>query len=262
MECLNYRMKLKIQTIFILFIISVSFCNNNDLETNYENFDYILNSFVDHNGRVDYSQIRNNPYRFNQYFDFIKNISPISHPELFPTENDQKAYWINVYNAVILKLMIDNPDKDILDISLFKHAIFLKKYTIGGKKISPLKIENKILRKQYNDPRIHFAINCASNSCPPLGNRIFIGDSLDYQLDQKTINYINNPANVIINHDTRTIYVNKIFKWFKKDFTKNFNSVNGYLYKYLDKNNLSIPKEEFLVYKIKYAKYDWSINKQ
>ena len=252
-------MKIKNAYIILLFT-SFVFTNIDEINNQNENFNYILNTFVNDEGRVDYTHLRNNPYRFNEYFNFIKYHSPDSHPELFNNDNDKKAYWINVYNAIILKLMIDNPGKNILDISLFKHAIFLKKHTIGGKRISPYKIENKILRKKYKDSRIHFAINCASNSCPPLGNRILIGDSLDYQLNKKTKNYINNPSNIIINHKDKTIYVNKIFKWFKKDFLKDFDSINEYIYYYLNKDNLPINKNEFLSYKIKYEKYDWSIN--
>ena len=252
-------MKLK-NLFFILFITSIFYSNQIDVNIQNNNFNYILNNFVDDNGRVDYSQIRDNPYRFNEYFNFIKSYSPESHPKLFITEDDKKAYWINVYNAIILKLMIDNPGNNILDISFFKHTIFLKKYIIGGKKISPYKIEHKILRKKYKDARIHFAINCASNSCPALGNRILTGDSLDYQLDKKTKNYINNPNNIIINYKEKNIYVNKIFKWYKKDFLKDFNSINEYIYYYLSKENLIINKNEFLSYKIKYEKYDWSLN--
>ena len=118
------------------------------------------------------------PYAFNEYFTFIENISPISHPKYFKTIDDKMAYWINTYNALIIKIMLENPEKNILDISLFGPLIFLKKYLVGGKKISPNYIEHKILRKM-NDPRIHFAINCASISCPPLGNRILLGSKLD-----------------------------------------------------------------------------------
>ena len=248
--------------LFSLLLISLSFNQDIDLKINNNHFNFILNNYVDETGKVDYSQIRKNPYRFNEYFKFIKKISPDSHPELFATENDHKAYWINAYNAIILKLMIDNPGKNILDISIFKHTIFFKKYIVGGKKISPYKIENKILRKRYNDPRIHFAINCASNSCPPLGNRILIGDSLDYQLDKKTSDYINNPMNVVIVHEEKTIYLNKIFKWFKKDFIKEYSSINEYLFYYLNKKKMSIDQDEFLDYNIKFEKYDWSLNNQ
>ena len=103
-----------------------------------------------------------------------------------------------------------------------------------------------------NDPRIHFAINCASKSCPPLGNRILVGDNLNQQLDEKTFNFINNVDNVFIDYDTNTIYLSRIFKWFKKDF----GNIKAYISHYLN----DIDYESIKDYKIKYFKYDWSKN--
>ena len=147
--------------------------------------------------------------------------------------------------------MIENPGEDILDISFFGHAIFFKKFKIGNTKISPSFIENKILRKM-NDPRIHFAINCASKSCPPLGNRILIGEQLDRQLDNKASIFINNKDNVLIDHKNKIIYLNRIFKWFKKDF----GNLSQYISKYLTEVNYQSIKD----YKIKFTKYDWTKN--
>ena len=217
-----------------------------------KSFDDLLLSYVDSLGNVDYGGIIDNPYSFNQYFEFIEQVSPESHPDYFKTDNSKKAYWINVYNALILKIMIDNPGKNILDIGLIGPEIFLKKFKVGGNKISPHFIEHKLLRKM-NDPRIHFAINCASKSCPPLGNRILRGNSLDQQLEEKTIKFINDDSHVFIDHNKNTIYLNKIFKWFKKDF----GDVHMYITTYLNGN---IKYDAIKNYKIKYFEYDWSKN--
>tara|TARA_X000001036_G_scaffold347679_1_gene327868 strand:- start:547 stop:1221 length:675 start_codon:yes stop_codon:yes gene_type:complete len=213
--------------------------------------DSLLLSNVDDLGNVNYKKIIENPFALNQYLDFIKAVSPESYPDYFKTENSKKAYWINAYNALILKIMIENPGEDILDISFFGHAIFLKKFKIGNTKISPSFIENKILRKM-NDPRIHFAINCASKSCPPLGNRILIGEQLDRQLDNKASIFINNEDNVLIDHKNKIIYLNRIFKWFKKDF--------GNLSQYISKYLIEVNYESIKDYKIKFTKYDWTKN--
>ena len=146
--------------------------------------------------------------------------------------------------------MIDNPDKNILNIS-FGHTIWFTKFKVGSEMISLYKIEHEILRKM--DPRIHFAISCGSTSCPPLGKRIFLGNTIDYQLDEKTINFINDSKNVYVDHDNKIIYLSKIFKWYKKDF----GNVRKFIIKYLKETlNYSSIKN----YKIKYNKYDWSSN--
>ena len=233
----------------LLFSISIP---NDYVHNSNEAFNNLLSSYVDSVGNVNYRGIIDNPFSFNEYFSFIEQISPINHPEYFKSQNDEKAYWINVYNALIIKLMIDNPNKDILDISIFGVFIFSKKFKVGGQMISPNHIEHKILRKM-NDPRIHFAINCASKSCPPLGNRILIGKNIEKQLNEKTISFINSIDNVYINHEEKTIYLNKIFKWFKKDFKNVIQFITEFLIEDIDYDRIKN-------YKIKYYKYDWSSN--
>ena len=234
----------------LILLFSIILPNNVMLDSN-NLLDSLLLSYVDDLGNVNYKKIIENPFALNQYLDFIKTVSPESHPDYFKTENSKKAYWINAYNALILKIMIENPGEDILNISFFGHAIFYKKFKIGNTKISPSFIENKILRKM-NDPRIHFAINCASKSCPPLGNRILIGEQLDRQLDNKASIFINNEDNVLIDHKNKIIYLNRIFKWFKKDF----GNLSQYISKYLIEVNYQSIKD----YKIKFTKYDWTKN--
>ena len=218
----------------------------------YESFNMILESYVDSSGMINYKGIRENPYSFSEYFDFIENISPRSHPSSFKSKADEMAYWINAYNALTVKIMMENPEANsILDMSSF--LIFKKRFVVGGENMSLNRIEHKILRKGFKDPRIHFAINCASLSCPPLGNRIFLGDTLEQQLDEKTRNFIANTINVRIDHNEKIIYLNKIFKWFAKDF----NNVRLFISQYLsDKESYSIIKD----YKIKYFDYDWNLN--
>ena len=90
---------------------------------------------------MNYQAIIDSPYNINEYLDFIKNVSPQSHPKLFPTQSDKLAYWINAYNALVIKLMIENPSTNILEIS-FGHLIWLTKFDVGLKKISLYEIEH------------------------------------------------------------------------------------------------------------------------
>ena len=102
--------------IIILFSFSLP---NLELKEPSEKLNQLLSSYVDSVGNVNYAGIIKNPVALNDYLQFLKHISPESKPNYFITEDAKKAYWINAYNAVILKLMIDNPGKDILNIGLF-----------------------------------------------------------------------------------------------------------------------------------------------
>ncbi len=234
----------------ILIILLSTLLSNEAFSNEYSHLDSTLFNYVGSDGTVNYQGIIQSPNNINQYFEFIENFSPDSHPQYFQTKKEKLAYWINTYNALIIKLMIDNPDKNILNIS-FGHTIWFTKFKVGSEMISLYKIEHEILRKM--DPRIHFAISCGSTSCPPLGKRIFLGNTIDYQLDEKTINFINDSKNVYVDHDNKIIYLSKIFKWYKKDF----GNVRKFIIKYLKESlNYSSIKN----YKIKYNKYDWSSN--
>ena len=261
-------------TVFLIVVISVAitFITASATETNvnmidstefqnqYESFNSLLQSFVNDNGTVDYTSIRNNPFNLDKFIIFINNVSPENRPEQF-LDSDAKAYWINVYNALAIKTIIDNPDvNSIREISWGMGAFLRNKFVVGGKKMTLNHIENKILRGKYQDPRIHFAINCASNSCPPIGNRIVTGNKLDEQLDQKAINFINDPENVRIDHNNKEIYLSKIFKWFKKDFIKNHENILSFIINYRNDINVQQRADIINTYKIIYNKYDWSLN--
>jgi hypothetical protein len=234
--------------------------DSTEFQSNYESFNNVLQSFSNVNGSVDYTSIRNNPYNLDIFITFINIVSPISHPELF-SEADEKAYWINVYNALAIKTIIDNPNvNSIREISWGMGAFWRNKFVVGGKKMTLSHIEHKILRKKYKDPRIHFAINCASNSCPPIGNRIVTGDNLDNQLDKKASSFINHASNVRFDHANKEIHLSRIFKWFKKDFTQNNGDLLLYISTYHNDISTKQQKELISTYQIVFNKYDWALN--
>ena len=158
------------------------------------------------------------------------------------------AYYINVYNVYTLKAIIDNyPVKSIKDIN----NVWDKKSIITTKdKLSLSDVEHKILRKM-GDPRIHFAINCASFSCPNLLNTAYLPETLDKQLEKAAKSFINDTSKNNITE--KVLNLSEIFNWFAGDFKKN-DSLIDFLNKYsivkIDKNA-----------KIKYQDYNWSLNK-
>jgi hypothetical protein len=172
-------------------------------------------------------------------------------------EKEKLAFYINSYNILTLwnvnKKTQNNPawkgNKNLL--SRFRFFV-LSKFTVAGKKINLYNLENKILRKKFNDPRIHFAINCASVSCPPLPEKQLNGFDLDSQLDRLTKAFINDGYSVQYDAEQRVLMLNPIFKWYKKDFKKD-GGIIPFLNKYFEGKKFSLDV------KIKFQKYDWSL---
>lgn len=205
----------------------------------------LLKKYVNSNGDVNYTSIKNNEVELTAFLNQLIKTTP----ESSWTKNEKLAYWINTYNAYTIKLIIDNyPLKSIKDIK----APWGKKFiSYNGKLISLNHIEHEILRKM-NEPRIHFAINCASVSCPKLLNEAFESNTLNSQLNKVSKGFIKNSEKNRLNKDE--VKISKIFKWFNKDFEK-----KGTIIDFLNKfSEIKInPKA-----KIEYLDYDWNLNKQ
>ncbi|MDQ4139268.1 MAG: DUF547 domain-containing protein, partial [Bacteroidota bacterium] len=147
------------------------------------------------------------------------------------SQAEELAYWINAYNAFTLQLILRNyPLKSIKDIGSKITIPFVntpwdvKFIRIEQTKIDLNEIEHGILRKKFNEPRIHFAIVCASVSCPPLLNTAYTATQLEEQLNHQARIFINDPGR---NHNQPDrIQISKIFSWFKSDFTKHESLIN------------------------------------
>ncbi|NJX14857.1 DUF547 domain-containing protein [Tamlana crocina] len=206
-------------------------------------FSELLQAHVSEGGNVNYSTIKANPNVLNQYLaEFSK-----AHPTESWPKNETLAYWINAYNAFTIKLIIDNyPIKSIKDL---KHPWDQKFIPINGKLLSLNHIEHDILRKM-GEPRIHFAIVCASHSCPKLQNEAFVPSRLDEQFTHATKTFLNDPEKNVISKEH--LELSKIFKWFKKDFEE-----NGSLIEFISPyTETTISKAA----KIKYKDYNWTLN--
>lgn len=205
----------------------------------------LLKKYVNSNGDVNYTSIKNNEVELTAFLNQLIKTTP----ESSWTKNEKLAYWINAYNAFTVKLIVDNyPLKSIKDI---KSPWDKKFISYNGKLISLNHIEHEILRKM-NEPRIHFAINCASISCPKLLNSAFESNTMNSQLNRVSKSFINNSEKNRLNKDE--VKISKIFKWFNKDFEK-----KGTIIDFLNKfSEIKInPKA-----KIEYLDYDWNLNKQ
>lgn len=215
-------------------------------KANHKAWDVLLKKYVGENGFVNYKGFLNSKTELADYINYLsENV-----PEESWTVQEQLAYYINLYNALTVQLILDNyPTNSIKDIKKpwDQTVITLKEtdYSLGD-------IEHKILRKM-NEPRIHFAINCASYSCPNLLNEAFTTSKLENQLEQVTNSFINGNKN-----ETNPTHpkLSKIFKWYKKDFKVNGNvDVIQFINQY---SNVKINEDA----SIDYLDYNWNLNQK
>lgn len=216
----------------------------------------VLKDFVDPTtGLVNYEKLKNEQWLQDRVSQWqTMDIGKF-------TQEEKLAFWLNAYNIFTLKgVLIElskNPDwKGNLSYWSKVKFFYLRKFSIANKKMNLRYLENEILRKKFNDPRIHFAINCASASCPFLPGRLFDSETLDEFLDSLTSDFINNPSNVRYNEDNNLLKLSMIFKWYSSDF----GGKEGLL-KFLHKYNSDLPQEGKDL-KLDYFNYDWNINSQ
>lgn len=217
-------------------------------------FSNLLQKHVNTEGYVNYKGIIADSSLLNGYLDLVSK----NHPnEKNWSKNERLAYWINAYNAFTIKLITQYyPIKSIKDIK--KGISFVNDtWTIGfiqieGKIYSLNDIEHGIIRSKFNDPRIHFALNCASKGCPPLLNAAFTADNLDAQLDAQAKVFINDGNRNKI-QSTEKAELSKIFTWFAGDFKKVAPSVIAFINIYA---NTKLSEKANL----NYQDYNWDLN--
>jgi hypothetical protein len=268
--------------VILLSFQSISFAQpNTDQLFDYADYAAVLKTFVDENAMVNYSRLKGQPQQLKAYVSAIGKLER-SHYEQWG-KKDQIAFWLNAYNGLTLKVIIDNyPIKS----SFFKSRIYPKNsirqisgvwdkitFKVMGRNLTLEHIEHKILRPTFNEPGIHMAMVCAAMGCPPLRNEPYTGDKLDEQLDDQARRFLGHSAKFKIDRRKDRLYLSPIFKWFAADFVKRHaptrnigghnkeaSSVLSYIAPYLSEAN----KKYVLAgkYKIKYLDYDWSLNEQ
>lgn len=257
-------MNLKIKLISVLTLITIGQISANE-KFDYIEYDSLLNKYVT-SDKVNYKDLVKEKDKLFNFTDRIAKLSPDSHRDMFPTKNDKLAYWINAYNAYILETIIRNyPVDSIKDINFIGVTIWLNKNLIGDEEISFKSLEDDIIRERFQDPRIHFAINCASASCPPLKNRAFVPDELESQLNNSTKYFINDKDNFFVDEIEKEIYISAIFNWYEDDFTEWLEEIHPEI---KDPNILDYIKlyydgkfnEEWYTFDIEFFDYDWSLN--
>lgn len=210
---------------------------------NHDSWDDVLAKYVSKDGNVDYSGLKKSRGVLLKYIELLANNTPNDDW----TKEDKLAFWINTYNALTIDLIIRNyPIKRIKDI---KDPWKQRHWKLGERWYNLNEIEHQILRKM-NEPRIHFAIVCASYSCPKLQNDAFTASNLEQQLTKATEEFLGDKSKNDLSDDP--IKLSKIFKWFSKDFNHNTNLID-FLNKYS-------AETVYHSTKILYMDYNWDLN--
>jgi len=234
--------------LIIMLFVSLNYAN----PVQHAEWDVLVKKHVSKNGMVDYQGFLKDKKQLQVYLDKLSANKPTSKW----SKNEKMAFWINAYNAFTVKLILDHyPIKSIKDIKKgipFVNSVWdITFIPMGKEKIDLNYIEHSILRKEFKDPRIHAAINCASFSCPLLRNEAYYASRLDEQLNDAMRRFVNDSQRNQL--DKSNIKISKIFSWFAGDFKLNGSSVVDYLNKYAKKRVQANARIDFL-------EYQWELN--
>ena len=245
---------------FLALTLTLSSCKVQDYPSNarpvtHEIWDSLVQEHVSPEGWVDYPGFIQDSSRLNRYLHLLEG----SHPnDKHWSRDEQLAYWINAYNAFTVKLIVDHyPVASIKDIKNgipFVNTVWdIKFIQIEQATYDLNNIEHGIIRPKFNEPRVHFAVNCASVSCPKLSNRAYTADQLDEQLTQAARDFLGDESKNKVSKDK--VELSKIFSWYGGDFKKGGKSIIEYINQYA-------PVQASPDAKIEYLDYNWSLNEQ
>ena len=237
-------------------------------EFDHSAWDRVLEKYVTETGRVDYAALKADSGDLDRYAQQIAARSPVSHPQVFPTRESQLAYWINAYNALVIKAVVENwPTKSVRRLGKLYSFFWARKFVAGGKEYTLNNIED-ILRKKLAEPRIHFAIVCASNSCPRLQREAYTPENTERLLDEATRFYVNEPRNLRIDVAHNRVTLPNILGHYHEDFENYVRAHNAaatghaqvdYIRLYANVANRTL-LEKVENPKVDHFGYDWGIN--
>ena len=247
----------------------------------YGSYSATLGKYVDDDGMVGYEALEVDREKLDAFATSLAGLSPKVYDKW--TDAEKIAFWINAYNGLTLKAILDHypiepsfiaslrfPKNSIRQISGVWDKL---EFRVMGAEMTLDEIEHSRLRRYFNEPRIHVALVCAAIGCPSLRSEPFEADRLDAQLDDQTTRFLRNPHKFRIDRSEGRVYISPIFDWFGDDFVRTYgtnakfdghkkseravlNFISGYL---------SVSDAEYLSsgdYDIEYLDYDWSLNEK
>lgn len=225
---------------------------------NFTLWDELLRQYVNDRGFVDYQRWKaTGESRLSRWLEEMEALDL----QAYYSPEERLAYWLNLYNAhAIASVLKDYPISSIRP-TLFGIPNWLGFLWFFIRRLPPSyryslnRIEHRILRREFIEPRIHFALVCASVGCPWLRNQAYLPDKVYTQLEDDARRFINNPVKVRYQSGTQTLYCSRIFKWYKSDFIKSASSVIHYINRYRHPESLISPQTRVI-----YLPYDWALN--
>lgn len=250
-------------------------------EMKHDAYGVVLKKYVDDKGMVDYKKLKKGREGLDGYIKALGGVKAVDYEKW----NDEVkiAFWVNAYNAITLQVVIDHyPISKSFWANLRGYAVGIrhisgawdsKVHLVMGKKMSLEQIEHEVLRKEFDEPRIHMALVCAAMSCPKLRNEPYVGGRLDEQLKDQTEVFLQHKNKFKINREDKKVYLSRIFDWFGDDFVKSYAPKAGFdeygkkeraVLNFVGKH-VGESERAFLEnrgYEIEYLKYDWGLNEQ
>lgn len=241
-------------------------------------FEGLLKAYVDNAGEVDYDawhQSQDADRDLDAYLAAVSRYSPENSPERFNSRNDALAYWLYAYNAYVIRSVLDRwPLNSVTDVKAPVEVVkgfgffYRQRYLFGETAYSLYAVENEKIRATYKDARIHFVLNCGSESCPVLRPELPTGDALEPLLQQAAIEFVGDNRNVHIDHENKQIVLSEIFKWFEKDFISDLRKrglpTEHGLVSYIASVAGEEQRNELLLaanFEVVFSDYDWSVNR-
>lgn len=245
---------MKISVFFISFLLGAFLYAQKEVP--HSVYDELLQKYVDDNGLVNYKGLKSERSKLKSYLRLLES----NPPQANWTEDQQLAYWINAYNAFTLELILEHyPVSSIKEIGstikipFVSTAWDIKFINIGGKQYDLNNLEHGIIRKKFDEPRIHFALVCAALSCPKLQNRAYLPEKLDEQLSKAARDFLSNPSKNKFESSNKAT-LSKIFNWYGGDFNN-----NGTLIQFI---NQFAPVKLNKDAEIGWMDYNWALNEQ
>src|SRR5712692_8131828 len=240
-------------TIILLAVTAILvFIRSSNAAVDHSPWNALLARYVGDNGRVAYRDLQTHDRAvFEGYLAILAQAQVAG-----MSETEEKAFWINAYNAAIVNGVLQGYTAE--NILARKRLFSWYTLPVAGEERSPDEIEHQILRKKFHDPRMHFAIVCASTSCPKLRREAYVPDRLDQQLDEAARAFINDPARNRI--DAQQVALSQIFQWFAEDFVRDAGSVPGFVQRFVDDDKRAILSAKSG--DLRYLEYNWTLNAQ
>jgi len=249
--------------IIAFFILNLNLAGAATFDHAYKQWTKILSTYVvqgEFSSGVNYKKLKNNSEVFNIFLRSIEDVSSNDFDSF--TQQQKLVFLINAYNALTLKLIIDHyPVKSIKDIgSFFTGPWKMKFFKLFGVDSNLDNIEHNFIRKNFDEPRIHFALVCASIGCPALSSHAYTEDKLEEQLEEAAVRFLHDSTRNRYLLQEKKLEISSIFKWYGEDFKNKYSSYLAFIASRITRNSRDQEELRSKEIKVTFLPYNWDLN--